>query len=82
MSDNPRYQTANPDDDGNFEIRLRLLGNEVFALSISADPLDQKWVSWALIIAFVTVVGLALFGEPLADFYSSLVDASQTEQVE
>jgi hypothetical protein len=78
---NPRYTvTTSPDTDGNFEVRLRLLGNEVFAVSISADPLDKKWVSWALIISFVTVIGLAMFGEPIANFYSDLVNATATEQ--
>jgi hypothetical protein len=60
-------------DDGTFEIRLRLLGNEIFAISISANPLDKKWVSWALLISFVTVISLSIFGEPLANFYHSMV---------
>ena len=78
-SENPRYRVQNVDTDGSFELRLRLLGNEVFAISISADPLEKKWVSWALIISFVTVLTLAMFGEPIANFYSNLVDASQGE---
>jgi hypothetical protein len=71
------YQTIAKDDvDGSFEIRLRLLGNEVFAVSIAADPLDKKWVSGALIIAIVTVVGFTFLGEPLANAYSAVFDAS------
>lgn len=64
------------DNDGTFEIRLRLLGNEVFAISISADPLNKKWMSWALLISFVTILGLSVFGEPISSFYSDITNAS------
>ena len=78
---NPRYNvtpsSASPDDDGNFEIRLRLLGNEVFAISIAADPLNKKWVGWGMVIALVTVVGLSFLGEPLASFYNTLIGSEQ-----
>jgi len=82
MSEDQRYTVNATDGDGSFEIRLRLLGNEVFAISVSADPLDKKWVSWALIISFVTVFGLSIFGEPLAEFYQSLTDTESSSQLD
>lgn len=81
MSENPRYTVADPVE-GSFEVRLRLLGNEIFAISISAAPLEKKWVSWALIISFITVLFLGLFGQPIASFYNSLITASQGELVQ
>jgi hypothetical protein len=63
--------------DGSLEVRVRVLGNELFAISVTADPLNKRWLSWALIMAFVTVIGLSMFGEPLANTYNSLVKASQ-----
>ena len=67
------------DNDGNLEVRVRVLGNELFAISVTADPLNKRWLSWALIMSFVTVLGLSMFGEPLANTYNSLVKASQGE---
>lgn len=73
-------QTNAPiDTDGTLEVRVRILGNELFALSVTADPLNKRWLSWALIMSFVTVLGLSIFGQPLANTYNSLVKASQGE---
>lgn len=71
----------NPND-GTFEIKLRLLGNEVFAISITADPLNKRWVSGALLITIVTVAMISLFHEPLSDLSQSIFESEQQQEIE
>ena len=70
----------NPDD-GTFTVALRLLGNEVFAVSVSADPFNNRWVTMSVLIVFLTVIGLSIFGQPLANFYNTLTNAPQQIEV-
>jgi len=75
------YVDPNPND-GQFEIALRLMGNEVFAISISADPLNKRWVAGALLITIVTVVMLVMFSEPLGNITQTWFNTEQVEQVQ
>lgn len=75
MSDNV---DLNPND-GTFEISVRLMGNEVFAISISTDPLNKRWVSGSLLITIIIVVMLSLFGQPLASLSQTWFNSESIE---
>jgi hypothetical protein len=74
-------ETENPND-GHFEISMRVLSNEIFAVKIAAEPLSKRWVNGALLITITTVVALSLFGEPLYKFSQRVYSSADTVQLD
>lgn len=71
----------NPND-GEFTFSIRLLGNEVFAASITADPLRSRWVSAAALVTLLFILFIAFFGEPLGDAVNSWREPTQAIETE
>lgn len=64
-----------PHSDSNFEIAIRVLGNEIFALSLTSDSMNKKWLSYAIVIMFLFLLTISLFGDTIAGFTGDLYDA-------
>lgn len=64
-----------PHSDSTFEIAIRILGNELFALSLTSDSLNKKWLSYSVVIMFLFLVTIAVFGDAIAEFTGDIYGA-------
>lgn len=55
--------------DQSYEIKIRILGNEIFAFALSTSSTSSRWIVVALISIFSILVLLGAYGEKLATFY-------------
>mgnify|MGYP000116672575 CR=1 FL=1 len=51
--------------DNNFELVLRLLGNEIFAIKLMTTSKTNKWLAASVIICGLAIYGLSVFGPSL-----------------
>lgn len=56
-----------------YELKLRILGNEVFAVGLSSSSEDNKWIAIGIISVFSILTVLGAYGEKLIQFYHSVV---------
>lgn len=59
-------------EDQSYEFKIRLLGNEVFALSLSSTSTSNRWILIALVSIFTTLTILGAYGEKFLSLYQSL----------
>lgn len=59
-------------DQQTYEFRIRILGNEVFGVTVSTTSVSNKWIAIALVsmFSFMTIIGA--YGEKFVDLYRSL----------
>ena len=60
-------------EDQSYEFKIRILGNEVFAVALSSTSTNNKWIAIALVSIFTTLTLLGAYGEKLATLYRWLV---------
>jgi hypothetical protein len=60
-------------EDQSYEFKLRILGNEVFAVSLSSTSTSNRWILIALVSIFTTLTVLGAYGEKFIMLYHSLV---------
>lgn len=60
-------------DDQSYELKIRILGNEVFAVALSSTSTNNKWIAIALVSIFTTLTLLGAYGEKLVTLYHWLV---------
>jgi hypothetical protein len=53
------------EEDYDFELALRLLGNEVIAVRLSASTIKNKWLLVGFLSFFFFLTGIAVFGEDI-----------------
>jgi hypothetical protein len=63
------------DDSGKFEIAIRLLSNEIFALSISANPFNKRWIVYSLITMGFLLFAVSAFGDSIVSFSTGMYSA-------
>jgi hypothetical protein len=63
------------EDSGKFEIAIRLLSNEIFALSISANPFNKRWIVYSLITMGFLLFAVSAFGDSIVSFSTGMYDA-------
>ena len=51
--------------DNNFELILRLLGNEIFAIRLTTTSKTNKWLAASVVICGLAIYGLSIFGPSL-----------------
>ena len=56
---------SNENADNNFELVLRLLGNEIFAIKLMTTSKTNKWLAASVIICGLAIYGLSVFGPTL-----------------
>lgn len=67
------------DDSGKFEIGIRLLGNEIFALSILANPFNKRWIVYSLITMGFLLFAVSAFGESIVSFSTGMYNVINAE---
>lgn len=56
-----------------YEIKLRILGNEVFAVSLSSSSDSNRWILIGLVTMFSLLTVLGAYGEKIVNFYQNLI---------
>lgn len=56
-----------------YEVKLRILGNEVFALALTSTSDSNRWVAIGLITTFATLTVLGAYGEKIISLYRYLI---------
>jgi hypothetical protein len=74
MPEVPSEKIKTDDDSGKFEIGLRLLGNEIIALSVSANPFTKRWTIYSLVTIGFLFVSIAAFGDAIVSFSSGIYE--------
>jgi hypothetical protein len=61
------------DEDQNYEISLRVLGNEVFGVRLASSSTSNKWVFLSIITIFCLLVLIGAYGDSFVTLYKWLV---------
>lgn len=56
-----------------YELKLRLLGNEIFAIGLVSSSDSNKWIAIGIVSVFSVLTVIGAYGEKLVQFYQSLV---------
>ena len=59
---------AEPDSNENFEVSIRVLGNEILALKMTTTKTSNKWMFASIITLGLLIWGISLFGPSLITF--------------
>ena len=59
---------AEPDSNENFEVSIRVLGNEILALKMTTTKTSNKWMFSSIITLGLLIWGISLFGPSLITF--------------
>lgn len=60
-------------DKNAYEVSLRILGNEVFAVKLRSSSDSNRWVFIGLLTAFCSLTLLGAYGEKLVNMFKGLV---------
>ena len=61
---------VNQDNDGTFEMSLRLLGNEVIGFTIKVDDFKSKWLMFSLVALLGVSAIAAYFGPDIVNLFN------------
>ena len=61
-------------EDQNYELKIRILGNEIFAVSLSSTSTSNRWIAIALISVFSLLTVLGAYGEKIINLYRYLLN--------
>jgi len=59
------------EEEGNFEIQVRVLGNELIAIKMAVIDFKVKWLIIGIIALMLTGWGVSSFGPPIIDMFES-----------
>lgn len=60
-------------DKNAYEVSLRLLGNEVFAVKLRSSSDSNRWVFIGILTAFCSLTLIGAYGEKLINLFKGLV---------
>lgn len=55
-----------------YEFKIRILGNEIFAVGIASDSASNKWIGIALVAIFSILTVLGAYGEKIIYLFKLL----------
>ena len=61
-------------EDQSYEVKIRILGNEIFAIALSTTSTSSRWVTVALVSIFALLTLLGAYGDKIATLYHWLVN--------
>ena len=73
-------QKDSRDAPATYEFRLRALGNEVFAVSLSTSNSSNRWTILSITTILITLVLLGTYGGALVESYKTLSHVMEIEQ--
>lgn len=60
-------------EDQSYEVNIRLLGNEIFAVKLSTTSTSNRWVLVSLVSIFTFLTLIGAYGEQFIQLYRWLV---------
>jgi hypothetical protein len=57
-----------------YEIKIRILGNEIFAIALSTSNDSNKWIALSLVTIFSLLTIIGAYGEKLVQLYKYLIN--------
>lgn len=57
-----------------YEVRIRLLGNEIFAIALASSNDSNRWIALGLISVFSILTVLGAYGDKLVQLYKWLIN--------
>jgi len=63
---------AEPDSNEDFEVSIRVLGNEILALKMTTTKTSNKWMFASIITLGLLIWGISLFGPSLITFMKGI----------
>ena len=73
-------QKDSRDAPATYEFRLRVLGNEVFAVSLSTSNSSNRWTILSITTILITLVLLGTYGGTLVESYKTLSHVMEMDQ--
>lgn len=70
----PTLGATNMQDPKLYEVRIRLLGNEIFAISLASSNDSNRWIALGLITVFSVLTILGAYGDKLVQLYKWLIN--------
>lgn len=61
-------------EDQTYELKIRILGNEIFAIALSSSSTSNRWIAIALVSIFSVLTVVGAYGEKLASLYHSIAN--------
>ena len=65
--------SSNESEDQSYEVKIRILGNEIFAIALSTTSTSSRWITVALVSIFALLTLLGAYGDKIATLYRWLV---------
>lgn len=53
----------------NYGIKIRILGNEVFAIELESSDSGNRWIALGLVTLFSFIVLVSIYGERLVEIF-------------
>ena len=63
---------AEPDSNENFEVSIRVLGNEILALKMTTTKTSNKWMFASIITLGLLIWSISLFGPSIITFMKGI----------
>ena len=60
------------EEDQAYEMKLRILGKEIFAISLSSTSTSSRWIIIALVSIFCVLTILGAYGEKIGRMYHAI----------
>lgn len=57
-----------------YEVKIRVLGNEVFAIGFAATSDSNRWIAIGLVTVFSLLTVLGAYGEKLVTMYHAILN--------
>ena len=55
-----------------YELKIRVLGNEVLALALSTTSTSSRWIAISIVSMFSLLTVLGAYGDKLVELYKNL----------
>ena len=62
MAEETKKAVEVKNDENEFELMLRFIGNEILAIKLAASNFNGKLIMWAMVIMFFTFMIMEVFG--------------------
>lgn len=57
-----------------YEVSIRLLGNEIFAIGLKSSDNSNRWIAIGLVTVFCVITVLGAYGDKLVQLYQTVIN--------
>ncbi len=63
------YSTLKMDANNTYEFKVRILGNEIFAIGLTSSASSNRWTTIGLLSTFAVLTLLGAYGDKMVEAY-------------